>query len=581
MKDLSLQKKLMVFISSLVILIIFISSIITYASLNKAYNRVIEVTNEKMDLLIKTQVECMVEVLRVNHQRFLDGEITEDEAVEEAKKIVRNSRYNNGVGYFWADMSDGTSAVHIKPDVEGTNRYNTQDAQGNYFVQDTIAAGNVQGGDYIDFYFAKPGETEASAKRGFVKKFEPYDWHIGTGNYKDDMQVLVEDELNKCSREKFWAMIVTIISGVILAMISIVFMSYISKSIAKPIKDCAIRLRMLSEGDLKSDVVVSETEDEIGILTKATKGIVDTLKSLVNEMSSILNEMSKGNLNISCTGNYERDLFPLKQSTLEIINSLNMTISQINRTSKQVSEGSGQVSSVSQALAEGATDQASSIQELSASITEISEQVKTNANSSVDATDLSNTVLKKVEDSNEQMKTLIDAMSEISRSSNEINNIIRAIDDIASQTNLLALNAAIEAARAGENGKGFAVVAEEVRKLASKSTEAVKDTTNLIQVSINAVENGMNITNKTAQSLESIVDSTRETASLINKISEASNFQSSSISQITQAIEQISDVVQTNSATAQESAATSESLNSQAQVLEELVNRFDFKDINI
>lgn len=580
MKHLDLRKKLVIFTSLLIIFTILISSIITYISLNNAYNRVIEVTNEKMDLLIKTQVECIVEVLDVNYQRYLDGEISETEAMEEAKKIIRNSRYNNGIGYFWADMPDGTSAVHIKPDVEGTNRYNNQDAQGNYFVQDTIAAGNVKEGDYIDFYFAKPGESQSSAKRGFVKKFEPYNWYIGTGNYKDDMQLLIQDELNKCNSQKIGAMILICISGIILSVLSIIFMVYMANSIVGPIKKCSERLKLLSEGDLNSDIKVIESLDEIGILTNATKNIIDTLKTLIYEMTYILGAISNGNLNVNCTGNYQRDLKPLKVSTLEIINALNTTISEISQASIQVSGGSDQISSVAQSLAEGATDQASVLEQLSASITEISEQIKENAENAIDASKLSNSTLSMMETNNNQMKSLTDAMLKINHSSNEINNIIKTIDDIATQTNLLSLNAAIEAARAGENGKGFAVVADEVRKLATKSTEAVKDTTELIQISIEAVKNGMKITTETAQSLESIVDSTKKTTNLVNKISEASNLQASSISQITQGVDQISNVMQSNSATSQESAAASEELKLEAKRLEDLVSKFKFKKSN-
>ena len=230
-----------------------------------------------------------------------------------------------------------------------------------------------------------------------------------------------------------------------------------------------------------------------------------------------------------------------------------------------------------QALSQGATEQASSIEELAATITEMSGQIQNNAQSALQASQTVDGVGEKILESNQQMQTMTKAMGEISASSSEIGKIIKTIEDIAFQTNILALNAAVEAARAGEAGKGFAVVADEVRSLASKSSDASKSTAALIENSLKAVENGTRIADETAQSLLSVVEGTKEIASQINQIAAASSEQSKGAAQVQLGIDQIPNVVQTNSATAEESAAASEELSGQAQMLKTLISKFKLR----
>ncbi len=366
------------------------------------------------------------------------------------------------------------------------------------------------------------------------------------------------------------------IIGVILLSVSVVLL--LMKSL-KPIKTIIELASDVGSGKFSSDITVS-SKDELGELASIFKNTANTLSTYINEISLILGKISDGNLDISVKNEYFGDFLPIKNSMENIILSLNSTMEDIKNTSDQVASGSDQVSSGAQALSQGATEQASSIQELSATINEISEHIKHNAQNAVEATRITQKAGEAVIQGNEQMKDMIKAMTEISDTSNQISKIIKTIDDIAFQTNILALNAAVEAARAGSAGKGFAVVAEEVRNLASKSAEAAKNTTVLIESSIEAVGNGRKIADATAISLKTIVEQAEQSAQLINEISIASNNQASSVSQVTQGVEQIAAVVQTNSATAEESAAASEELSAQAQMLKGLVSKFKLKGNN-
>ena len=231
----------------------------------------------------------------------------------------------------------------------------------------------------------------------------------------------------------------------------------------------------------------------------------------------------------------------------------------------------------SQSLAQGATEQASSIQELTASIIEISEQTKSNAVNANAARERTNLVRENAENGNHKMADMQQSMKKINESSTNISKIIKVIDDIAFQTNILALNAAVEAARAGQHGKGFAVVAEEVRTLAARSADAAKETTFLIEDSIDNVKAGTQIADETAIALTEIVDEINKVTDLMENIAEASSEQATGIAQINLGIDMVGQVVQQNSATAEETAAASEELSGQAQVLQEMIGQFELR----
>lgn len=368
--------------------------------------------------------------------------------------------------------------------------------------------------------------------------------------------------------------------AILCVLMSLILGIRMAKSIANPIESCASRLDLLARGDLRTPVVHVDKMDETGILSQSTEILVKNLSDIINDIRYLLTEMAGGNFNIKSrvTELYVGDFADLIVSLRAINGRLSDTLSQISISADQVAAGSDQVSGSAQALSQGATEQASSIEELAAAMNDISSQVQENAGTSKSVSALAFEVGDEMHKSNEKMQELLAAINEISGRSDQIKIIIKTIEDIAFQTNILALNAAVEAARAGQAGKGFAVVANEVRNLASKSSEASKNTSSLIQESIYAVQKGARTADETASSLNKVIGNAEKVTVLIDTISKASDSQSDSIIQISQGIEQISAVIQSNSASAEESAAASQELSGQAQILKELVGKFTLRD---
>lgn len=305
--------------------------------------------------------------------------------------------------------------------------------------------------------------------------------------------------------------------------------------------------------------------------------ISNSIKRPVGELLEAARRIADGNLDVSIDIDSKDEIGELGLAFSHMADNVNSVMTDINTASEQVSAGSSQVADSSQQLSQGATEQASSVEQITASMEELSAQTTQNASNATQANDISKKAMTDAEQGNAQMKEMLGSMQEINESSNKISKIIKVIDEIAFQTNILALNAAVEAARAGQHGKGFAVVAEEVRNLAARSADAARETTEMIETSIDKVGSGTEIANKTAEALEDIVKGVADATRLVGEIADASNEQASGIEEVNQAILQVSQVVQTNSATSEEAAAASEELSSQAQLLKDAVNQFQLK----
>ena len=372
------------------------------------------------------------------------------------------------------------------------------------------------------------------------------------------------------------AMVINIAVIVIAIVLSTVIAMILAIRISAPMKACANRMKLLVEGDLDTPMPKITTKDETGMLARSTADLVAGLRTVISDIDFLLNEMANQNLNVHTehegvyVGSFRNILFSMRNMKGQLSGAMR----QVNHSASEVCDASNQLSASAQMLGQGTTEQASSVEELAARISVISEQVKNTAKGALEARGQTHQTGESVLLCNQKMQNLVEAMQKIQESSDEIEKILKTIDDIAFQTNILALNAAVEAARAGSAGKGFAVVAEEVRNLAGKSAAAAKDTSVLIENSTDAVHMGMEIARNTADVLLEVVNSIQAVVKAIDEIATVSNEQSEAVEQVSEGINQISIVVQNNSATAEESAAASEELSAEATCLKEMVDQF-------
>lgn len=396
-----------------------------------------------------------------------------------------------------------------------------------------------------------------------------------------EIAIKLDELTDEASSETVRNMVVCTVAGFVVIIVCLVFAFTLTRKTSKrvletileplhAIEDVAMEL---TEGNLHSTLEY-HSDDEIGKLAHSMRKSIRILGTYVDDIDRSMKLFSEGNFDVHPEVEWRGDFVGILNSFMAFQASMAGTIKGIQNVSNEVSGAAEQVASSSNDLADGATNQAAVVEELTATITGVSEQVEKNSHSAKEISVKVDELGDAISESNGKMHEMVDSMHEISEASKEIDKIITTINEIASQTNLLALNASIEAARAGEAGKGFAVVANQVNVLADQSAQAAKESATLIETSVKAVEKGMVIAGQTAAQLEEVAENSKLITTEVTNIAETLETQTTEIKQINEGIEQINDVVQTNSATSEECAAACQEMSSEAESLREMIRKF-------
>ena len=377
--------------------------------------------------------------------------------------------------------------------------------------------------------------------------------------------------------------VMSIVMSILIAAvigISVVVSMRIGKNIARrigePLIDLGGRLKTFAEGDLTSPFPMANTGDEVEEMEAYAIHMADNLSAIILDMGGIMEQMAGGDYTAKSKveEKYTGDFIKMLEAMRGMRAQMTKTLFSIGEASNQVQAGSGDLAEASQSLAEGATEQASAVQELHATISDITSTMERSVVSAEDSYTKAQQYASEADNSREEMNTMMAAMERINDASMRIGNIISEIESIAAQTNLLSLNASIEAARAGESGRGFAVVAGQIRELADQSAKAAVDTRQLIEGSIKEVTEGNRAAERASGSLQSVVDGIKSIAEFSRSLKVMIEEQAEAMRQAEVGVNQISEVVQSNAATAEEASATSEELSAQAVTLDGLVCQF-------
>lgn len=490
------------------------------------------------------------------------GVASMDLTLDEVVNFIAGTVSEDGSYSFLAD-SAGNILAHPMAEFQSADGQIANMADASNGVYSKLASSLESGINYGN----KLKDFDGNNRSFFSSKVDSTDW-----------TVISAYSLDRFQKELVSGILIGVVIFAFAVIMIIIMLVSFGKQYFTPIVQVSEVLRVVADGSLSVDTShIKKNSYEINQLVTSLNATTTLISTYISDIDRISSEMSNGNFDVSVSQHFIGDYVSIERALTNLSDKMSETLAQITTAAGQVASVSDQVSGGAHALAQGATEQASSVEQLSASVNELSTQVTTNAEKAEKAQEMANQAKYSIHEGNAQMQKLMGAMDDIHRKSSEINKIIKTIEDIAFQTNILALNAAVEAARAGAAGKGFAVVADEVRNLAGKSAEAAKNTTTLIEGSVASINEGVSLADVTAKGLLDVVENVSSTTELIGDISIASRKQSSAISEVTVGLGQISRVVQTNSATSQESSAMSEELSSQAGMLKTLVSRFSLK----
>lgn len=518
---------------------------------------------------------------RSNYNTILNGQVSITEAVLESEmevnSIARQLRDMALFGYSQSTMDEIQNSITTLTTTTDTirNLYTGEDDLATQYIQQVEDWEAVFG----DISQALQAGDSAQVNQLIQNQCTPkLNQAVSTGEsliqQLDAQSTQLIDKLeNQITRDIIILVVLVVIS--ILAGIGLNL--YTVRSIVRPLRKAEDAVVAFSQGNL-SYALDYESKDEIGGICDAVRTSQEILHNTIEDIVGVTKRLADGDLSCVVTQQYPGELAPIKENIEYLLEQLNDTMSSILQAADQVAAGADQVSTGSQALAQGSTEQASAVEELSATINDLDNSAQENRKTAQTAKDRADQAAEQVRISNERMQEMRKAMGEILTGQKDIGKIIETIENIAFQTNILALNAAVEAARAGSAGKGFAVVADEVRNLASKSDSAAKQTKKLIESSMAAVERGGELAEDVDVNMQKTVECAGAAIEYMDKLAESTISEAEAIAQLTTGVDQISSVVQTNSATSEESAAASEELSSQAVMMKQMVQRFHLKD---
>jgi methyl-accepting chemotaxis protein len=421
--------------------------------------------------------------------------------------------------------------------------------------QETLEA--AKGGDVIEYQF-NDEDTKA-----VVLGYDELGVYILSSIHDDDIALMLQSMRNSI-----------LLSAVCLSLVTLMLIGVTITRYLKPLKILTSTIIKTEKKVDFSRQIRVKTMDEVGQASAAFNSLTDSLKENMSNVIKTMQGIAAGNLLQSLPTDKKGEIDKLNRAINSSIDLLGDTLSQISSSSTWVAYSADQLATTAQDLASGTSKQAASMEEISSSLTEVGAQTKSNGDNAVQAQQLSNQALSIVEQSNDQMEEMLVSMNDIDSTSSNMVKIIKVIDEIAFQTNLLALNAAVEAARAGKYGKGFAVVAGEVRSLASRSAEAAKNTTELIENSMKQIQDGVSNSDKTAQMLVEIKEAVIKINDTIGEIANASGQQTKGITEINNGVNQVNNVVRQISSISEETASASQELNNQAAEMQSLIGKF-------
>ena len=555
-------------------------SILGIESMSKMANSDYEKAKvEGYDAEITSQVQAVLSILQSEYDKVQTGELSEEEAKQEAAEIVRAIRYgDDSSGYFWIDDTDYILVMHpILPEQEGSNRYTLEDQNGIMIIQSIYSVcTSAEKAGFNEFYFTKSDGVTVAPKRAYSAMFEPWNWMISTGNYIDEMEADMKNVKSTIKNTEIRLEVAMVVAGIIIAVAAVFASAVFGGAICAPLTKIQKLADRMAVGDLSSNVDI-RSNNEYG---KTGKALNDAQTQMVGLISNIKNiSMDLENAVTEFSDNFSR--------MDESIQNVSIAINEIAENINQQAESTATASDNVERMAEG-------IEEAAHEITALEGNSEIMADRSAKSMDS----FKQLIDINEKTKVDIDSKYTQTENNNEAVNRIREaaglIGDIAEQTNLLSLNASIEAARAGEAGKGFSVVAEEIGKLAQQSDDTVGQITNIIEeLTVNS-ENSMGIMKAMSEASDVQVNVIQQTREMFMELKNASDACTASIRTISERMdnlnaqrESITDTIVTlnniatdNASSTQETSAMSSELGSAVTQASELVQSLA-NDMNV